>query len=116
MQVADFFEGLLGGVDLVNTPLNHYLHHAISGGSTPKYVTVTPTPQQPTSPTHLPLTTLATSTAPDWRVLFWGVFYGVAIFITRAPTKPPAPAATHARTDGSPRGRDFGQARGPRWV
>ena len=35
-KVADFFEKLCG-VDIINTPLNHYLHHAISGGSTPKY-------------------------------------------------------------------------------
>ena len=34
--VADFCERLTG-VDVVNTPLNHFLHHAISGGSTPKY-------------------------------------------------------------------------------
>jgi sterol desaturase/sphingolipid hydroxylase (fatty acid hydroxylase superfamily) len=35
-KIADFFEGACG-VDLINTPLNHFLHHAISGGSTPKY-------------------------------------------------------------------------------
>ena len=35
-KAANFFESLLG-FDLINTPLNHFLHHAISGGSTPKY-------------------------------------------------------------------------------
>ena len=35
-RVANIFENFLG-TDLINTPLNHYLHHAISGGSTPKY-------------------------------------------------------------------------------
>lgn len=35
-SVANFFESILG-TDLINTPLNHFLHHAISGGSTPKY-------------------------------------------------------------------------------
>merc|ERR1712070_592413 len=35
-KVANYVEGLVG-TDLVNTPLNHFLHHAISGGSTPKY-------------------------------------------------------------------------------
>ena len=34
--VAIFFQGLTG-TDIINTPLNHFLHHAISGGSTPKY-------------------------------------------------------------------------------
>lgn len=35
-KVADFVEDHVG-TDLINTPLNHFLHHAISGGSTPKY-------------------------------------------------------------------------------
>jgi sterol desaturase/sphingolipid hydroxylase (fatty acid hydroxylase superfamily) len=35
-KVANFFEGITG-TDIINTPLNHYLHHAISGGSSPKY-------------------------------------------------------------------------------
>ena len=36
-KIANFFERATGGTDLINTPLNHFLHHAISGGSTPKY-------------------------------------------------------------------------------
>ena len=35
-KIADFVESTTG-VDLINRPLNHFLHHAISGGSTPKY-------------------------------------------------------------------------------
>ena len=30
-KVAIFFQGLTG-TDIINTPLNHFLHHAISGG------------------------------------------------------------------------------------
>jgi len=35
-KVANMVESVTS-VDLINRPLNHFLHHAISGGSTPKY-------------------------------------------------------------------------------